>query len=271
MWDLFILNPMVNLLLLFYRLLGHQTVLAITALTLVVRLLTLPLTLKQQQSARRMQELQPELAKLQKLYANDKEKLAQEQMKLYRQAGINPLGGCLPLLIQLPLLYGLWQAIVRTLAASPLELIRLSQNIYSFIPGLTALIPLQSRFLWLDLGQPDPYYVLPILVVVTSWLSQKILTPPSTDPRSAAMNQQMLIMMPLMFGFFSISFASGLSIYFIISNLVTLLQYFVTPQPKPLPAGEAEAPKGPEQPKEQARPKGQERPSRPPRRKGGRR
>ena len=234
MWDLLILNPMVNLLLLFYGLLGHQTVLAITALTLVVRLLTLPLTLKQQKSARRMQELQPELLKLQKKYADDKEKLAQEQMKLYREAGINPLGGCLPLLIQLPILYGLWQAIMRTLAASPLELVRLSQNIYSFIPGLASLIPLQSRFLWMDLGQPDPYYVLPILVVVTSWLSQKILTPPSTDPRSAAMNQQMLIMMPLMFGFFSISFASGLSIYFIISNLVTLLQYFVTPQ-NPLP------------------------------------
>jgi len=270
-WDLLILNPMVNLLLLFYRLLGHQTVLAITALTLVVRLAVLPLTLKQQQSARRMQELQPELAKLQKLYANDKEKLAQEQMKLYREAGMNPLGGCLPLLIQLPLLYGLWQAIMRTLAVSPLDLVRLSQNVYSFIPGLASLIPLQSRFLWMDLGQPDPYYVLPILVVVTSWLSQKILTPPSTDPQSAAMNQQMLIMMPLMFGFISISYASGLSIYFIISNLVTLLQYFVTPKPQPVPAGSAEAAKEPERPKEKERPKGQERSPQPARRKRGRR
>jgi len=269
MWDLLILNPMVNLLLLFYRLLGHQTVLAITALTLVVRLAVLPLTLKQQQSARRMQELQPELVKLQKKYADDREKLAQEQMKLYREAGINPLGGCLPLLIQLPLLYGLWQAIMRTLAVSPLELIRLSQNVYSFIPGMASLIPLQSRFLWMDLGQPDPYYVLPILVVVTSWLSQKILTPPSTDPQSAAMNQQMLIMMPLMFGFISISYASGLSIYFIISNLVTLLQYFVTPKPQPVPAGAAEAPKEPERPKEAERPK--ERPPQPARRKRGRR
>lgn len=231
MWDLFILNPMVNLLLLFYRLLGHQTVLAITALTLLVRLAVLPLTLKQQQAAQRMQALQPELEKLQKKYEKDREKLAQEQMKLYREAGINPFGGCLPLLIQLPLLYGLWQAIMRTLAVSPLELVRLSQNIYPFIPSLTSLIPLQSRFLWLDLGQPDPYLVLPILVVVTSWLSQKILTPPSTDPRTAATNQQMMIIMPLMFGFISISYSSGLSIYFIISNLVTILQYFLTPKP----------------------------------------
>ncbi|HHS96483.1 MAG TPA: YidC/Oxa1 family membrane protein insertase [Chloroflexi bacterium] len=225
MWDFLVINPMVNLLLVFYQWLGHQTILAIAALTLVVRLAILPLTLKQQQAAQRMQELQPKLQELQKKYAKNKEKLAQEQMKLYQEAGINPMGGCLPLLIQFPLLYGLWQSIVRTLAVNPLELLRLSRNIYTFIPGLAGLVPLQSRFLWLDLGQPDRYLVLPALVVVTSWLSQKVLTPPSTDERTAAMNQQMQIMMPLLFGFISISYASGLSIYFILSNLVTLVQY----------------------------------------------
>jgi YidC/Oxa1 family membrane protein insertase len=224
-WDFLVINPMVNLLLVFYQWLGHQTILAITALTLVVRLAILPLTLKQQQASQRMQELQPKLQELQKKYAKNKEKLAQEQMKLYQEAGINPMGGCLPLLIQLPLLYGLWQSIVRTLAVSPMELLRLSRNIYAFIPGLAQLVPLQSHFLWLDLGQPDRYLVLPALVVVTSWLSQRVLTPPSPDERTAAMNQQMQIMMPLLFGFISISYASGLSIYFIISNLVTLVQY----------------------------------------------
>jgi len=234
-WNLLILNPMINLLLVFYNLLGQQTILAITALTLLVRLLVLPLTLKQQQSAQRMQELQPKLQKLQEKYADNREKLSQEQMKLYQEAGVNPLGGCLPLLIQFPLLIGLYQAIIRALAVSPLDLLQLSQNVYSFIPGLAALIPLHTNFLWLDLGQPDPYYVLPVLVVVTSWLSQKLLTPPTpaagADDRTAAMNQQMQIMMPLMFGFISISYASGLSIYFIISNLVTMLQYlFIRPR-----------------------------------------
>lgn len=221
---------MINLLLFFYTILGHQTILAITALTLLVRLAVLPLTLKQQQSAQHMQELQPQLQSLQKKYANDRDKLSQEQMKLYQEAGINPLGGCLPLLIQFPLLIGLYQAIIRVMAVTPMDLLQLSQNIYSFIPGVAALIPLQSKFLWLDLGQPDPYFVLPVLVVVTSWLSQKMLTPPSVggDERSAAMNQQMQIMMPLMFGFISISYASGLSIYFIISNLVTMLQFPLT-------------------------------------------
>ena len=180
-----------------------------------------------------MQELQPKLQELQKKYAKNREKLAQEQMKLYQEAGINPLGGCLPLVIQLPILYGLWQAIIRVLAVNPMELLRLSRNIYSFIPGLNDLVPLQSRFLWLDLGQPDPYFVLPVLVVVTSWLSQKLLTPPATDERTAAMNQQMQLMMPLLFGFISISYASGLSIYFIIANLVTMLQYLLIRRNRP--------------------------------------
>ncbi len=217
---------MVNLLLLFYRFLGQHTIIAIAALTILVRLLILPLTLKQQQSAQRMQELQPELQKLQKKYKNDKEKLTQEQMKLYQEVGINPMAGCLPLLIQLPIMLGLYQAIVRVLAVTPIDLLRLSQQIYA-IPGLAQLIPLDSRFLWLDLGQADPYYVLPVLVVVTSWLSQRLIATPATDERAAAMNQQMQIMMPLMFGFISMSYASGLSIYFIISNLITMLQYLI--------------------------------------------
>jgi YidC/Oxa1 family membrane protein insertase len=121
----------------------------------------------------------------------------------------------------------LWQSIVRVLAVSPLDLVKLSQNIWPSIPGLSQLIPLDSTFLWLNLGEPDRYFVLPALVVVTSWLSQRILSPPATDERSAAMTQQMQIMMPLLFGFISISYASGLSIYFIISNLITMLQYII--------------------------------------------
>jgi YidC/Oxa1 family membrane protein insertase len=223
-WDAF-LSVFINFMLLIYRFLGQQTVVAIGVLTLIVRLSLLPLTLRQQKTAKKMQELQPEMQKLQKKYGNDREKLAQEQMKLYQEAGMNPMGGCLPLLIQLPLLFALYQAIIRVLAVSPMELLRLSQNIY--LPNMANLIPLQSTFLWLDLGEPDPFFILPVLVVVTSWLSQRMLSPPATDDRSAAMSQQMQIMMPLMFGFISISYASGLSIYFILSNLVTLLQYFI--------------------------------------------
>lgn len=226
--------PLANLLLLFYNFLGHQTVVAIAMLTILIRLLILPLTLGQQKSARKMQELQPEIAKLQKKYAKDKERLTQEQMKLYKEAGINPMGGCLPLLIQLPIMFGLYRAIMYCVPTTPLQLFQFSHNIYKWLPGVVGLVPLQSTFLGMDLGQPPSVaqwwsYALPALVLVTSWLQQKLLTPPTVgddQSQAATMNQQMQIMMPLMFGFMSIQFATGLSIYFIISNLIGMAQYY---------------------------------------------
>ncbi len=227
MWDTIIVRPIINLLLFFYQFLGHETILAVALITLTFRIALTPLTLKQQKSARRQQELRPKLEELQRKYKDDREKLAQEQMKLYQQAGINPLGGCLPTLIQLPLMIGVYQAIIRALAATPLQLLALPQDIYDRIPSFDALIPLKSQFLWLDLALPDSLYILPVLVVITSWFYQKLITPPATDPQAEAMTKQMTIMMPLMMGFFSMTYASGLAIYFLISNLVGILQYYL--------------------------------------------
>jgi YidC/Oxa1 family membrane protein insertase len=218
---------MINLLLLFYSFLGHQTVLAVALLTFLFRMALTPLTLSQQKSARKQQELQPKLREIQEKYKNDQERLAQEQMKLYRESGLNPLGGCLPLLIQLPLMLGFYQAITRTLAATPLELLALPELIYRWLPGLSGLIPLRSNFLWMDLALPDPYYVMPVLVGLTTFLQQKLMTPQSSDPQAQAMSQQMMITMPLFLGFISMNYASGLSIYFLISNLVGIVQYYL--------------------------------------------
>jgi YidC/Oxa1 family membrane protein insertase len=131
---------------------------------------------------------------------------------------------------------GAYNAITRSLAATPLQLISLAKDIYAWIPSFSALIPLKSQFLWLDLALPDPLFILPILVVLTSWYSQKIITPPATDPQAEAMNKQMMIMMPLMMGFFSATYASGLAVYFLISNLVSILQYFLFRKHYQLPA-----------------------------------
>jgi YidC/Oxa1 family membrane protein insertase len=226
-WDLLIINPMINAMLVFYGLLGHQFILAIIALTILIRILVFPLSLKQQRSMTMMQALQgsKEWQAIQKKYKGDREKLAQEQMRLYREYGVNPAGGCLPTLIQFPVLIGLYQSITRVLAISPLQLIDLAQRVY--LPSLAALVPLNDTFLWLNLGRPDPYYVLPILVVATTWAQQKLLSPPNPDPQSASMTQSMQIMMPLMFGFFALSFSSALSIYFVISNAVGVAQYSI--------------------------------------------
>jgi len=245
----FIAYPLANLLLLLYNFLGRSTVVAITMLTILINAILLPLTLHQQKSSRRMQELQPELEKLQKKYAKDKERLAQEQMKLYKENGANPMSGCLPLLIQMPIWFGLYRAIIFCIPSTPLDVFQFSGHIYKWLPGVQGLVPLQSSFLGMDLGQPPGMpqwwsYALPILVFATSWLQQKLISPPQAtsggEPSQAAMmSQQMQIMMPLMFMFFTLQWATGLSLYFIVSNVIRIAQYYLVPGTRPSAAARA--------------------------------
>jgi len=232
-WDAIIINPFTNILLLIYSVVGHNFAAAILIFTILTRLAMYPLTMQQQKSTKAMQDLQPKVQELQKKYAKDKERLNQEMMKLYKEAGVNPLGGCLPMLLQFPIFIGLYQVILLVMAVNPLQLLNLSKHLYPFLPQLVPLLPLNHRFLWLDLGQPDVFYILPILVVVTTYWQQKIMTPPSTDPQSQAMNQQMAIMMPLMFGYFVTISPSGLGLYWLISNLIGVAQYWLIGRPKP--------------------------------------
>jgi YidC/Oxa1 family membrane protein insertase len=220
----FLIAPLVSALLIFYSVLGNSFPLAITVLTVLVRVVTLPLTLPQQKQSKRMAALQPQMQEIQKKYAGNRQKLSEEQMKLYREHGVNPLGGCLPLILNLFIMIALYQAITGALALNPLQLISLAPRVS---PTIAPLLPIDSRFLWLDLGQPDPYFILPVLVVATTYLQQKVMTPPSADPSSSSMSRQMNIMMPLMFGLFALQFASGLSIYFIVSNVIGIGQYYL--------------------------------------------
>jgi YidC/Oxa1 family membrane protein insertase len=142
--------------------------------------------------------------------------------------GFNPLGGCLPLLIQFPILIGLYNAIMRTLAVTPFSLLELGKHIYGFLPNLSSLVPVDSIFLGLlDLGQPDKLFIIPILVVVTTYFSTKLTTPPSTDPQTRQTSQMMTMMMPIMFGFFMLSAPAGLGIYWIASNVIGMGQYYL--------------------------------------------
>jgi YidC/Oxa1 family membrane protein insertase len=229
-WTVLILRPMLNALLGLYTVLGGQFWLAIMFFTVIVRVIMTPLMLPQQRSAKKMQEVQPQLQELQKKYAKDKEKLAQEQMKLYREAGVNPMGGCLPLVIQFPIWIGLYQSIIQALGHQPLQLLNLSQNIYPFMESISAQIPLNRYFLGMDLSLTPQQlggltYALPVLVAFTSWLQTKMTTVSSGggDGQAASMNQSMTLMMPLMMGFFSLSFSTGLSFYFIISNVIGII------------------------------------------------
>lgn len=235
----FILNPFVTLLTFLYSVFANNMLLAIVVFTVIVRLLTYPLTVQQMRSSQSMQKLQPELKKLQEKYKNDREKMSQEQMRLYKEYGVNPVGGCLPLIIQFPIFIALYQAIIHALAATPMQLIDLSGRL--LVPGLDRNIPLQNMLFGLNLTQPPVIagadlgsivgIVLVLLVVATTWLQFKVTMPqqaPSEDgkPNQAqAMSQSMGTIMPLMYGFFALSFSIGISVYFIVSNLTGIAQY----------------------------------------------
>ncbi len=228
-WHEGIIRPMLNALLFFYAYLGRSFIASIAAITILLRLITMPLQVKPIRSTKRMADLQPRIAEIQKKHAGNKEKIAQEQQRLSQEAKINPLGGCLPTLIQFPIWISLYQGINSVLADTPLELMSLGKNIYIGFSKAIEVIPLQSVFLGMDLAKPDPTrLVLPVLVAATMWLQQKMMTQPSTDQQQASMNQTMQLMMPLMFGYFTTQFASGLALYFVISNVVGIaIQWIV--------------------------------------------
>jgi YidC/Oxa1 family membrane protein insertase len=208
--------------------------LAIIALTIIVRVITLPLTLKQLRATKAMQALQPKLMELQKKHAKDRQKLAQEQMRLYRESGVSPAGCLLPMLVQLPVWIALFQSIMLSLAVAPESLLNLSRYLYSW-PVVYSILPLGKEFLVLDLASPN--MVLAILVGGTMWVQQKMVTPTSADPRQQAQGRIMLWMMPLMFGFFCLTFPSGLALYWLMSNIISIVvQYYVTGWGALLPA-----------------------------------
>ena len=201
---------------------------AIILFTIIIKLITFPLTLIQIKSMQAQKNLQPRLQELQKKFGKNKDKMAQEQMKLYREAGVNPLSGCLPMVVQMPVLFGLYSALV-TLGPSLID----------------------ARFFWIpDLGFPEftrglawipekfnageywilvAYLILPALLMVSQVYMQRMTTAttPGGGAGQAGMMKQMTTMMTLMFGFFTLQVPAGLSLYWVTSNLLQLGQTYV--------------------------------------------
>ncbi len=235
MWNAFI-GLMINILLFIYNLVGNFGI-AIILFTILIRLVTHPLTVQQMKGTTAMQRLNEnkEWQEIQKKYKDDKEKLSQEQLRLYKELGINPLGSCLPTLIQFPIIIGLYQAVIQAMAVTPLQLLNLTKHIYPGVLDVAKLIPLNSSFLWMNLGQPERLVipglsfgipVLAVVVVVTTYLQSKLMTPPSTgNDQSSQMMGMMNIYMPFLMGYLAFTLASGLSLYFVASNLIGIVQY----------------------------------------------
>ena len=235
-WNLIFLNPILNFLIVLSGIFFGSFGLAIIVLTIITRVVILPLTMKQLRSSKKMsdgmRELQPKLQQLQKKYAKNKAKLQQETMKLYKEAGINPLG-CLTspmlitLILQMPIFFAVYRSILQAAAITPQDFLGLSEHVYSW-PLVQQSLPVSENFLWLDLAKPDPYLLIPILVMATMWVSQKMMAQPATDARQQSMQGMMQLMMPLMFGFITFTLPSGLGLYFVVTSIFSIItQYFI--------------------------------------------
>ncbi|HUU50666.1 MAG TPA: membrane protein insertase YidC [Nitrospinota bacterium] len=173
---------------------------AIIILTILIKIVFYPLTEKSFKSMQAMQKIQPKMKALQEIYKNDKQRLNQEIMSLYKQNKVNPAGGCLPMLIQVPIFIALYEVLL-----------------YSIDVRQTPFI------LWInDLSAKDPYYVFPILMGISMYVQQK-MTPTAGDPRYA----QIMNFMPIVFTFMFLNFPVGLVIYWLVNNLLTIFQQYI--------------------------------------------
>lgn len=172
---------------------------AIILLTIIVKMALYPLTVKQVKSMKAMQELSPKMKKIQEKYKDNPQLMQQKIGALYKDAGVNPLAGCLPLLIQMPILMGMYY------------------SLYNF----SYPTPESAYFLWMtSMSDPDPLYILPVLSALTTFLQQKMTTTDSNNPQM----KMMMFIMPLFIGWISINFPSGLVLYWVTMNVVQIAQ-----------------------------------------------
>ena len=185
---------------------------AIIIITILMRIIVFPLTLKQEKSMKKMRELQPELEKIKEKYKDNPQEYQQKTAELYRESGVNPFGGCLPLLIQMPVFVALYWAFI----------------------GNT--IPADAKFLWFTLKQPDRLFMmgnfafnlLPILNVGVTYIQQKIMASTTSGQESNQQMQTMLYMMPIMMLFIFYNMPSGVTLYYLVSGALSLVQqYFI--------------------------------------------
>ncbi len=245
-WNEFIVHPLINALVFLYDVFFHDFGIAIVLLTFAIRLALYPLFLTQLRSQRVQQELAPAIAELRKKHKEDRKRFAEEQMKLYRERGFNPASGCLPLLLQMPILFGLYSALSQVGCG-------LGQVVGQVCPGLTRgeldtiLYPFVtnpidagdtlrtiSAFLpWSQdgLAHKDPFFVLPVLAAVVTLVSALMTMPvkqPQTDDAMQRSMQSMVWTTPAVTLLFGLQLPAGLALYWIVSTLFSVAQQWLT-------------------------------------------
>ncbi len=237
--------PIYNVLMLLYHLFGDFG-LSIIVLTLCIRLCLVPLTLKQLRSTKAMQAIQPLLADIKKQHPNDPRGQMEAQQAIYREYGINPMAGCLPLLLQLPVLYGMYGAMKIVLTSGVPTLTQVNQYIYPFLPKFTDIHQLNFNLNWftflnsawhISLAAPDPTHILPILAGLATFAQLRMSqartnanrSPEQTKDMMAQQMQIMSFIMPFFTLFIAWNFPAGLALYWTTTSVFSMVQqYFVT-------------------------------------------
>ncbi|WP_042220865.1 YidC family membrane integrase SpoIIIJ [Oceanobacillus manasiensis] len=202
-WNSYFVYPLSVVITYFAELFNENYGLSIVIVTILARLVLVPLNVKQLKSSKAMQDIQPELKEIQKKHsskdANTQQQLQQETMALFQKHGVNPLAGCLPIFIQMPILLAMYHAIMRTEEIST------------------------HSFLWFELGSPDPIFLLPLIAGGATFIQQKLMmagSPAANNPQMAVM----LYVMPIMIGVFAIFFPAALALYWVVGNVFMVIQ-----------------------------------------------
>lgn len=202
---------------------GQDYGIAIILLTLGVRVLMLPLTIKQTRSMQEMQRVQPMLKKLQEKYKDDKQKLQEEMMKFYQEHKVNPLGGCLPMLLQFPVMIALFRMLIHD---PPLRIPNAPYNFLFLVPDLSASVGKYGLAHW---QSAIPYIILVALMIVTTYVPQKMMT---SDPQQ----EKMMIFMSIFMAWIAWSLPAGVILYWVTTNVWTIGQQYIMLKAQPAPA-----------------------------------
>lgn len=237
LWNNLLVLPLINLLVLFYKVLFSNFGLAIIAATLLIRTILIPLTLPALKAAQKQKVLSSELDALKKKHKGDKKALAQAQMALYKKHGINPAAGCLPQVIQILILIALYQSFIRLLGNNGPSLSDINANLYFPWLHFSKEAALNTQFLYLDLNHPDKYLILPIAAALSQFALSKLMMPQTKKAEKVAektadksddmlytMQEQSLYIMPLMTIFIGWRLPSGLVLYWLATTLFSLGQ-----------------------------------------------
>lgn len=199
-WFTFLSKPLFSFLNLLYGFFGNWGW-SIVAMTLVIRIILFPLTFKSMVSMNKLKDLAPKMKEIQAKYKDDKQKMQMQIMDLYRKTGANPMGGCLPILLQIPIFFAIYRVLLNAIELKGAEWI-----------------------LWInDLAIKDPYFILPILMGLTMFIQQRITPTNFTDP----MQEKIMKFLPLIFVVFFITFPAGLTLYWCVNNICSLIQQMV--------------------------------------------